>query len=638
MLPEKHSSQKRPASVTTLMADGMAKATIVVRRRSTKAERDAAGEIQTYLWKMASVGRKNAAKLPIREESDAGSGTRLFVGRTKRARELGIDLKGRAEHSFTIRTVDDGIVLCGNDALGTEHAAYTFLEKYCGVRWFWPGETGEYVPDRPTLEIGAIDDTQEPDFRLTRLGHDPLWRKRNKLLRRIRHAGGHAWGKMVPPAEYGPEHPEYFALVKGTRQRNWKGYNGQHGYQLCTTNPEVVRLCVDYIRRYFDAHPNTRLYSVGANDGGGFCECKRCVALDVVGASNPDFPGKPVITDRIYSFTNAIAREIKKTHPDRHVVQFAYGYYSPAPRNVRPLDNVVPWITLNCEAHYHAATKRRQWNRIRQWSKLCSTIFVYEYLSHTWKLQMPRAMPKAIGESIRHYRKCGARLLSVQSGSDFATEGLNYYLMAKLLWDTSLNVDDLVDDYCEKAFGSAGGVMKKYFLRLEQLWADTTREPAGRCPGGVDQALAMFPSKTMKELKGYLGKASRLAEAGPCRRRVAFFLMGWRFWKLERQAFTHLKKLVGEGVILKFGSSGWKSKTVADLSTLNIPENKLRRLIGDTVSAWQERDRYVEKCKGTQILHYGRIRNWNSTDYRFHPVEALKKALAKYRPMVKAAR
>lgn len=96
--------------------------------------------------------------------------------------------------------------------------------------------------------------------------------------------GGHAFGTMAPPSKYGPSHPEYYALVNG--KRLWQNYDGKHGAQLCTSNPDVIRLVIDYCNRTFEEHPDYQTISISPNDGGGFCECERCRRLDT-GAIEP---------------------------------------------------------------------------------------------------------------------------------------------------------------------------------------------------------------------------------------------------------------------------------------------------------------------------------------------------------------
>ena len=367
---------------------GQARATIVTGSSPSAAEAAAARELQTYLWKLATAAGQAAEKLPIETETAAPPGTLIYVGRSAAVTRMGVDVDDlETAHSFTIQTHDDSLVLCGKGDLGTEYAVYTFLERYCGVRWLWPGETGECIPPRRTIEIGAICDREDPDFTLRVLGSmaplpegtpEPLWKKRNKVQTVSGYVPGHNWAKLVPPDKYGPTHPEYFALVDGSREQDWNAYDGQHGYQLCTTNPEVIRLSIDYVRRFFDEHPDVDIYSIDANDGAGWCECPNCEALDTgkvrtipsSGGAEDGSEARPVITDRIYTFVNEVAAAVKETHPDKYVLHLAYSDYIEPPERVRPLDNVVVQITLNCECHYDLAYKEDQWRLIRAWSQV----------------------------------------------------------------------------------------------------------------------------------------------------------------------------------------------------------------------------------------------------------------------------
>src|SRR5204863_97621 len=49
------------------------------------------------------------------------------------------------------------------DERGSLNAVHEFLRMQ-GVRWYFPGELGEIVPKKPTIELPAIDKTIRPDF------------------------------------------------------------------------------------------------------------------------------------------------------------------------------------------------------------------------------------------------------------------------------------------------------------------------------------------------------------------------------------------------------------------------------------------------------------------------------------------
>ena len=628
-----------------LVKDGSARATIVTGSSPSPAEAAAARELQTYLWKLATAAGQAAEKLPIETEAAAPPGTLIYVGRSAAVTRLGVSVDDlEMAHSFTIRTHGDSLVLCGKGDLGTEYAVYTFLERYCGVRWLWPGEMGECIPPRRTIEIGAICDREDPDFTLRVLGSmaplpegtpEPLWKKRNKVLTVSGYVPGHNWAKLVPPDKYGPTHPEYFALVNGSREQDWNAYDGQHGYQLCTTNPEVVRLSIDHVRRFFDEHPDVDIYSIDANDGAGWCECANCQALDTgkvrtipsSGGAEDGSEARPVVTDRIYTFVNEIAAAVKQTHPDKYVLHLAYSDYIEPPERVRPLDNVVVQITLNCECHYDPAYKEDQWRLIRAWSHVTPNLMLYEYFNHTWKLQLPRAIPRAVGAAIPYYRQCGARFFSAQASDDFGNEGLTLYLAAKLLWDTGLDADELVADYCEHAFAEGAALGRRYFARLEALWDAALAELGPRWGGNPHVYLTMLTPETIAELKGYLTAALQLAQSAAAQERIRFFLDGWRFYAAEVAAFRHLRGLAEEGIITyPVGAPSWQG-AVSDLTTLDVSEAEARRRIAETIRAWEERDQAAERLDGRFIIDVERMRAWNCIDWRFHPVAHLQRAL-----------
>ena len=92
--------------------------------------------------------------------------------------------------------------------------------------------------------------------------------------------GGHALGEIFPPEKYGSSHPEYYALVDGKRAVPGPNYDYKHEGQICTTNPDVIRVAVEWAINFFDAHPEYAGVHMTLNDGGGFCECEMCQILD----------------------------------------------------------------------------------------------------------------------------------------------------------------------------------------------------------------------------------------------------------------------------------------------------------------------------------------------------------------------
>ena len=178
----------------------------------------------------------------------AAQGPGFYVGRALAPKEV----KGEhREQIFRQITSDGKIMLWGAESNkkipGDYRAVEDFLERECGVRWLWPGTTGEVVPSLKTLKLKPGFHTDRPAFsvRVLKYGIEPAWGRRMKLGQSVDYITGHAFKRLVPPSKYFAEHPEYFALVSA---RNWIGsadkpeVAARCPLQICTSNPEVLKI------------------------------------------------------------------------------------------------------------------------------------------------------------------------------------------------------------------------------------------------------------------------------------------------------------------------------------------------------------------------------------------------------------
>ena len=70
--------------------------------------------------------------------------------------------------------------------------------------------------------------------------------------------------------------------------------------------------------------------------------------------------------------------------------------------------------------------------------------------------------------------KYGVRGVYSQSQPNWGTQGLNLYLYSRLAWDPMLDVDELVAEFCDLAFGPASQTMQRYYKMLEETAAAGT--------------------------------------------------------------------------------------------------------------------------------------------------------------------
>jgi len=472
-----------------VVAAGQARAQIVVPREARDLERFAAAELQAYVEKISG------ARLPIVKEPQRDAERyAFFLGNTARAARLDVaaDEATLGRDGFALESVPEGLVVLGRNELGTVFGVYELLERYCDVRWFMPDDLGEYVPKRDTLHVGQVRLIYKPSFRVRWVGNGqwPLRQRMNAYVTAGKQRVGihwkwhfHTFIELVPPSKYYAEHPEYFAMVNGKRTVT---DSRSHGNQLCTSNPEVIRVVGENLNAVLDAEPGIEIITLSPNDGGGFCECDACTALDEPGR---DWFAK--YSRRLAIFNNEVARLVKKKHPEVLIKVGAYAMYArpPLDDDYRPEDNLFfqlchlyfchnhPLGSDGCRAGETYQPKEQfQPNQefckiLDQWLERSPHLFVYEYYSigGMARANLPWPLVHTMRTDIPYYRDRGVEGFYTQlSGDLWHRLGLNYYVAAKLCWNADLDVDALLDDYFDKFYGPAARPMADYFAAMEQ--------------------------------------------------------------------------------------------------------------------------------------------------------------------------
>ena len=513
----------------TLIEESVPHTVIVTPPLPTATHRLAAEELRDYLGKMSG------ADVPIVPSTAVPPGRfRLLVGR-EHPEANAARLDALKEEGSLLKSGDDYLLLAGRNELGTLWATYRFLEQCLGVRWFMPGELGEVVPKRSTIEIGRIDETDEPHFVFRYVGAN-AWSRRNRMNGRLsvdgRRAGFNMWGgyhtlgRLLHPSKYFDEHPDWFPEINGKRTKCnplWappQGYT--YGNQICTTNPGAIAQVVENIRELLREDPSIRVVSVGPNDGHGWCGCADCKAED-----EPDVGRDQLRSRRLLVFYNAIAREVRETHPGVLIKGGAYNVYTRPPRDpgLKAEPNLAVMIChyeQYCMNHsvFDPECRRNPAYRelLEDWRRLVGHIYFYEYYQKFNWCEIPWAIVHTIRRDIPEFHRLGGidGLFTQYSSRNTSTMLLNHYVAAKLLWDADADVDALLADFYEKYYGAAATPMRQYHEAWEQALRDS-----GRCfPGGGVNAVGVYTPDRLSRADGLLREALGLADDDLVRRRL----------------------------------------------------------------------------------------------------------------------
>lgn len=522
-----------------LVQDSRPAAVLVVPDSAPEATRFAAAELCDH------VRRATGAEVPVVVESafDRSAMPRaVFLGACLATARAGIDVTRLADFEGLVRRHGDDLHLAGRDApgsldtgaggtlsrsAGTLLAVYDLLDRDCGARWLWPGDTGVYLPRRQDLAVTAGDRSIRPwslrsRFRLlTKTGkgwHDPaneeafetasqhwLYRQRffaSETAVDCSHDFKDWWRK------YGPSNPEFFQLLPDGRRAPLAGDEATgKNITMCVSNPALHRQIVDNYQSRDTAGlspwAKNRL-PVGENDSPGMCTCPGCRAWDDLAdaaafAAHP-YWGRGIIPDRAHRFpalrsvdgagnaaggtslSNRYARfylavqELaRKVNPDVVVVGWAYANMTEPPRGVQLNENILisfvtwPYYPLDDAAMQDV---RRKWDG---WRATGARLTLRPNSTHSGA-NMPLFYARRLGNEFRYAHQHG--MLAVDYDSligQWGAQSHNYYVLGRLNARPDLTVEEILDEYCT-AFGPAKPHIGAYLALLEQRAEGVTPE------------------------------------------------------------------------------------------------------------------------------------------------------------------
>ena len=552
----------------TLVDQGKSDYSILVSRKPFGSVASAARELQTYLK------RVTGAELPIVRDWKPGA-KHIIVGEYPFTEHTGFLVRGLEPEGFVIETSGDNLLIIGRDTasgnlgtrrsageFGTFYAVHAFLEQFCGVRWFMPGDLGEVVPRMPTLKVPAdLRIKQAPSFGRRRLSigdhvskseklalgkfgrmseeearrhgtfyrQQILWSRRNRLGGHIDAASGHAWYRIVPPKEYYARHPEYFALTHGCRNSQTRG---SHSAQIDTSNPEVVALVAEYCKAQYRQRPDRAGCSISANDGLGYCECARCRSLDLPA---PVKTKGAFYSDRLYTFYSAVAQEVAREFPGKRVDVYGYNVCSHAPANTQIAENLFIQMVKNGIHEYWVVPEQRQaaldyFQRYQDSGarKLGFYTYCTSTLSH-----FPAVTTRVFADLLPKLKELNLCYLGFYKvGGNWGARGLDNYVAARLMWDHTTDVQAMLDDYYGTFYGpEAGKHVRRYHGLIEDAYwrVGPLRGPKLR---DIKELVRALYSGLRKDARAALDKALAASTDETFRKRVAVVSDNFRLTEL----------------------------------------------------------------------------------------------------------
>jgi hypothetical protein len=567
-----------------LIADGKINVEIVVPRDAGNVAAYAGKELQSFIKKAAGVD------VPLLDKR-GNSKYAVILGDNELLRRNGLNVNDLSRDGFYMKSIGNDVFIAGMDSKnidmekvlvnrggdwsgeilfqrGTLFGVYDFLERFLGVRFYFAGEVGTFIPDMKTLLIPSIDMMDRPDFAVRQAtwavfdqktwydssesiyGSNQNYLRWRFQTRRIPNCHGLAAIGFVE--RFGQSHPEYFALMENGKRHN--DPNLMHPGQLCYSNKKVWDEIYEDAKSALNGEPASKrgvvlskyktsmwaptvyypgFFNVMPQDGLFKCRCPECRKYFDA--------GEKASSELIWQMTADVATRIKKDGINGYITQNAYGFYGNIP-NVQLPDNVL--VTVACLGPWNNKNPQLQLadnQLIREWTeKISKKVLLWNYMINNseWGGDftvldgVPHSTPRVVSEYYKNLKPYIAGAFIECETDHFIWGAINIYVASKVFWNNDFDVNVLLDEYYRNMFGKGSTPLKEFFETLESVWINkingnvinTALGPKIIHPAKYEIWNNIYTPELLKHFEKLFAQALKNTEDAPqSQKRIVFF-------------------------------------------------------------------------------------------------------------------
>ena len=591
--------------------------------------------------------------------------TAVSVGDNGYSRDAGIDVDSLPRDAGIIKAVNSRIYIAGSDDIGkterevagafragiwgnmyeraTEFAVYEFLERFAGVRFYFPGPLGTVIPRRGRLCIPEGEFVNRPDYTYRdyaawEMGawFDDEHRKTGRQIMHHRHRlltefipCSHGLNEFHYLKRFGKTHPEYFQMLPDGR-RNTDPKYPQPG-QLCHTSkiwdeiyadaksfllgePATVRaIPAGYPpgRGEFGWNCNTKaikgmgkFVDVMPQDAFQPCHCENCRK-----AYRADKNDSSYASELVWGKVIGLCNRLKREGIEGTVTMMGYTPYKNPPAVEFP-DNLLVMVARGgpwSEANAAAAAKEKA--EIRAWAeKIGRKVWLWNYPCK-FRGEFPAVPEHCPRAWARYYSSLSPWIFGAfaqNTTTRWMYGHLNTYVYAKVCWNNKTDVDALLEEYYTLMYGKGREEMKLFFETLEEIWigrivgrmVDTPLGPVPSQPSDYELFNSIYSVERLAMLDGWLKSAAAKAGAGTLEARRVELMRREYFEPLSKRAYKYLdstdvkrglarrsEKLSAANIIpnatFDENLDGWRGKGVIDRAHRMIGPGAVKIVIDD---------------------------------------------------------
>ena len=532
---------------------------IVLKTNSSLSEVRGAREIQHWVKKISG---KEMRVLAAPSDKD---NTKIYIGKKWAEKLFPKDLKFlKGSDGFAVRKKGENIYIFGARPAGSLFGSIRFLEKNTDIIFARPRkEFGTVYSKNPRLVFRKTNFFMRPAFvhRITGRPYasrsdDGIWQGRvgfntpsyyYNQFRREEEGGvasflSNYMSTIIQSPQYSyavckEKYPELFAEINGKRKAS------PHSY-ICPTHPVAAKavaagLCA-VIKKAKAKGIDLEFVGVRVKDGWGVCSCKRCMRpIKLPNGKLLKPKSDTARRDPLFFSTrkavllNKVAEEFAKTYPERSISVECYIYTAEPPAIPYKPSLMTTFCSYdtcsirfpildgkNC--HYRDgemwARRFKEYLKRNKLYKRKISMFAYYYpcgfstvadsAAADWEAMLKSGGVHGIHldsftPDMENYKR------RVQYLHMWDYQAIERWIIARLMWNPTLDPQKLREDYIKRAYGKAAPEMLKFYNVIRKNWEDPKIKYGVNCHTQMANLFETFIVKTgnEKKLRSLLVKA-----------------------------------------------------------------------------------------------------------------------------------
>lgn len=492
-----------------LVKDGASEYVILLPEKPTENELLAADELNYFMEEATTASFSVVYENSYAVSNDASI---ISIGNTAYADAKNVKTDGTLDDSgYIMKTIGNQLFIRSDgDGQGCIYGVYDLLETSIGYRYYYVDEI--YYEEKDTVELYKYNIVADPSFDFRTISTwNAFLHSREDYLRRTRTSRYNAlwaWGgnvhtqtyRILPTEEWLEEYK--YGTVKevldeetGEIKTIPNHWFSETGAQICwTAGEEMHEEAANDIIEQIIAEPFKKYFMVGQADVTVFCNCPRCEEAKSLWALND--AGLQI------NFINGVAKYVNEwideNCPERDIrlVIFAYygteeppvkkgkdGKWEPYSEKVIPTESNVDFYFAPIYSDYSvsltAVENEKVYSNLLKWMDFLKGR-ENEFLLYTYDTNFHHYMYNfnnfdTFKEQAKQYSDLGVDYIHSQ-GANLTNQPcfqeMRYFVESQILWDTSKNYDELVDEFMTHFYKDASAEIREYYdftrMRYEQ--------------------------------------------------------------------------------------------------------------------------------------------------------------------------